>query len=147
MCPPFGRFLYRSGGRGHVEVGIVGLPEANPQVDAGNAIVLAIAIPGTSRSPLYPSVPCVNELGYGHMRYYSTTFFVGPLNMPKEIADVLVKAIEAAAKDLDHKKYVVEQLRSAFVIYWPPDQTMKQLDQSREVLYDIFDKAGLLKEK
>ncbi len=67
--------------------------------------------------------------------------------MPKEIADVLVKAIEAAAKDPDHKKFVEEQLRSAFVIYWPPDQTMKQLDQTREILYDIFDKAGLLKEK
>jgi tripartite-type tricarboxylate transporter receptor subunit TctC len=132
---------------GHVEVGIVGLPEANPQVEVGNTILLAIAIPGTRRLALYPHVPCVNEFGYGSVRYYSTTFFVGPLNMPKEITDILVKAVEGAAKDPDYKKYVEEQLRSAFVIYLPPDQTMKQLDEQRGLLRDIFDKAGLLKEK
>jgi tripartite-type tricarboxylate transporter receptor subunit TctC len=79
---------------GHVEVGIVTLGEGKSQIDAGNVIPLAVAVPGKRRIPIYPNVPCVDELGYGNTRYRATSFIIGPPKMPKEVTEVLLKAIE-----------------------------------------------------
>ncbi len=81
------------------------------------------------------------------MRYHSTATVVGPPHMPKDIADILVKNIEIAAKDPEYRKYVEEKLYSAFTFFWPPEQAIREMDKQRELVRDIMDKAGLLKEK
>ena len=124
---------------------IVSLAEAKTQIEAGNAILLATVVPGNRRIPSYPDVPCVTELGY-NMRYASIAFIVGPPNMPKEITDKLVKQIEVAAKDSDYQKFLDEKI-AALSIYWTPEETIKQLDKQRDLLRDIFEKAGVIKGK
>jgi putative tricarboxylic transport membrane protein len=132
---------------GHVELGIVTLGEGKPQIDAGNAIPLAVALPGNTRIPIYPNVPCVNELGYGNMRYYSIASVIGPPNMPKQVTDTLVKALETASRNPEYKTFVEDKLNAGRVFFWPPEQTVKELDKQKELMRDIFEKAGILKEK
>jgi len=130
---------------GHVDLGVVTLGEAKPQIVAGNARPLAII--GSKRLSLYPDVPCTVELGY-NVRSLSTTSIVGPPNIPKEITDILCKAVEAVSKDPDYIKYLEEKTNLAITIpYWPPDQTIKEFDKQREILREIMRKAGILKEK
>jgi tripartite-type tricarboxylate transporter receptor subunit TctC len=130
---------------GHVEVGIVSLNEGRSQIEAGNAIILAVAAPIKRRTPMYPDVPTINELGY-NLRYYSTAFMMGPPNMPKEITEILVKSIETAAKDPDFLK-ILETKTFGTSLYLTPEETIKLLDEQRQLIRDIMGKAGLLKEK
>ena len=130
---------------GHVEVGIVDMAGGKPQVEAGNLIPLATLVPGNRRLSILPNVPCVTEFGY-NMRYASLGFIVGPPNMPKEITDILVKAVGIVSKDPEYAKFVEERTGS-LSISWSPEETIAHLDKQRDILRDIFDKAGLLKEK
>jgi tripartite-type tricarboxylate transporter receptor subunit TctC len=128
---------------GHVELGIVSLAEAKTQIEAGNAILLVTVVPGNRRIPSYPDVPCITEFGY-NMRYASIAFILGPPNMPKEITDKLIKVVEIGAKDPEYAKFLADKI-AAVSLYWTPEETIKQLDQQRELLRDIFTKAGVIK--
>lgn len=130
---------------GHLEVGIVDMAGGKPQIEGGNLIPLATLVPGNRRLRSLPDVPCITEFGYD-MKYASVGFIVGPPNMPKEITDKLAKAVEVVAKDPDYAKFLEEKI-GALSISWSPEETIRHLDQQREILRDIFDKAGLLKEK
>jgi tripartite-type tricarboxylate transporter receptor subunit TctC len=66
------------------------------QIQAGRAV--AIATTGTKRAKLMPDVPTVAESGYPGYEALNWYAYLGPANMPKEIADTLNKALVKALK-------------------------------------------------
>jgi tripartite-type tricarboxylate transporter receptor subunit TctC len=128
---------------GHTDLGCLGLAEGKGQIDAGNARFLATF--GKRRPFSYPNVPTLNELGYP-VKLSSLNVVMGPPGMPKDVVDILVKAVETAAKDPDYRKYL-EERNNTMSIYLTPEQAIQQYREAREVFRDILGKTGLLKEK
>ena len=128
---------------GHTDFGIVGLAESKSQIDAGNVRFLATF--GDKRPFTYPNVPTLKELGYD-VKVSSLCVAMGPPNMPKEITDKLVKAVEIVAKDPDYRKFL-EERNNTISLYLNPEGAVKRYDDQREVFRDILSKAGILKEK
>jgi tripartite-type tricarboxylate transporter receptor subunit TctC len=76
---------------GHTDLAVLGLAEAKTQIDAGNVRLLATF---GHRNPFsYPNAPTMKEVGYD-VKTCSLITKIGPPNMPKDIVDFLVKAME-----------------------------------------------------
>ena len=127
---------------GHMDVCIVALGAAKSLIEGGQLRLLATL--GEQRLwPPYDKVPTIKELGYD-MSYESPNFAMGPPNLPPAIVDRLVPAIKKAVDTPEYKKYCLE--RAFRWNYMPPDQMIGMLDRQREIVRDIFAKAGVLKE-
>ena len=81
---------YKGGGQmvgdlmaGQVQLASMGFPPAIPQVQAGK--LRAIAVTGTTRSPLVPEVPTVSESGLPGFDVNSWYGVFGPAALPKDI--------------------------------------------------------------
>ena len=81
---------YKGGGQmvgdlmaGQVQLASMGFPPAIPQVEAGK--LRAIAVTGTTRSPLVPEVPTVSESGMPGFDVNSWYGVFGPAALPKDI--------------------------------------------------------------
>jgi tripartite-type tricarboxylate transporter receptor subunit TctC len=127
---------------GHMDVCIVALGAAKSLIEGGQLRLLATL--GEQRLwPPYDKVPTIKELGYD-MSYESPNFAMGPPNLPPAIRDKLVPAIKKAVDTPEYKKYCME--RAFRWNYLPPDKMVGMLDRQREIVRDIFAKAGVLKE-
>ena len=91
----------------------------------------------------YDKIPTMKELGYD-VSYESTNFAMGPPKMPKDVVDLLVKAIKQAVKEPDYVKFCTE--RNARWEYIPPEKVVPLFDKRRIVVREIMSKAGILKE-
>ena len=128
---------------GHTDLGILGLAEGKSQIDAGNARLLATF--GDRRPFAFPDVPTLKEIGYD-VKVCSLVSAIGPPGMPKEAVDILVKAIETAAKEPDYRKFL-EERNNTIPLYLTPEEQFRTYQQQREVFRTVLDNAGLLKEK
>ena len=128
---------------GHVDIACAGLAEAKPQIDAGNARLLATF--GPRRPFAYPDVPTLKELGYD-CKTASLVSCVGPPGMPKDVVEILVKAIETAAKNPEYKKFL-EERNNTISLYQTPEQQLATYSEHRAMFREILGNAGLLKEK
>jgi tripartite-type tricarboxylate transporter receptor subunit TctC len=127
---------------GHMDVCVVALGAAKSMIESGQLRLLATL--GEERLwPPYDKVPTIKELGYD-MSYESPNFAMGPPNLPPAIRDKLVPAIKRAVDTPEYKKYCVD--RAFRWNYLPPDKMVSMLDKQREIVRDIFAKAGVLKE-
>ena len=127
---------------GHAELGVAALGSAKSMVDAGQVRFLATL--GEARAPApYDKVPTVKELGYD-VSWESTNFVMGPPKLPKDVAAILVNAIEKAAKDPEYVKFAVE--RNTRWEYIPPGDIVPAFDKRRTAVREIMSKAGILKE-
>jgi tripartite-type tricarboxylate transporter receptor subunit TctC len=81
---------------GTVPVSIVGLPNFIPHIRSG--AVKAIAVDSDTRSPLFPEVPTLNELGFPNLApvYFG---FVAPAGTPKDVIARLHDEIVAIGND------------------------------------------------
>ena len=80
---------------------IVGLPNFIPHIRSG--AVKAIAMDSDERSPLFPDVPTLKELGYpGYPQVYFG--FVAPAGTPKPIVDRLHGEIAGIGNDPDFRQ-------------------------------------------
>src|SRR6266404_6135969 len=81
---------------GTVPVSIVGLPNFIPHIRSG--AVKAIAVDSDTRSPLFPEVPTLNELGFPNLApvYFG---FVAPAGTPKDVIAKLHDEIVAIGND------------------------------------------------
>ena len=128
---------------GHTDLGVLSLPAARPQMEAGNVRFLGVL--GTKRAPTpYDHVPTLKELGYNAV-WESFGIVMGPPKMPREITEKLIQAFAAAANDPDYQKYISERFTAPF--YLPPERIAPFCDEQRAVVRNIMDKAGILKEK
>jgi tripartite-type tricarboxylate transporter receptor subunit TctC len=128
---------------GHVDLAVVALGAAKGMIDSGQVRFLATLGDQRASAP-YDQIPTVRELGYD-VSYESTNFAMGPPKMPKNIADIWIKAVKQAAEEPDFKQFCQE--RNARWVYIPPEQIVPLLDKRREVVRDIMRKAGILKEE
>jgi len=128
---------------GHVDLAFVSLGEGKPQVEGGNARLLAVF--GDRRVFSYPGVPTLHELGI-NCKTGSLAFIIGPPQMPTETTNILSKAIETVSKDPDYIKFI-EERNNSISVYWPPAQTIVELDKLRDIYREVMGKAGILKEK
>jgi tripartite-type tricarboxylate transporter receptor subunit TctC len=86
---------------GTTPVVIVGLPNFIPHIR--NGTVKAIAMDSDERSPLFPDVPTLKELGYpGYPQVYFG--FVAPAGTPKPIIDRLHTEITRIGSDPEFRK-------------------------------------------
>jgi tripartite-type tricarboxylate transporter receptor subunit TctC len=81
---------------GTTPVAIVGLPNFITHIRSGT--VKALAVDSDARSPLFPGVPTLNELGFPNLApvYFA---FVAPAGTPKPIIDKLHEAISRIGND------------------------------------------------
>lgn len=128
---------------GHTDIGVVALGSAKSMIEGG--MVRFLATLGSKRAPApYDNIPTVRELGYD-VSWESTNLVMGPPKLPKDITEILAKALEKAINEPEYVKYVIE--RNALHTYVPPDQVVNFMDDRRAVVRRIMDKAGILKEK
>jgi tripartite-type tricarboxylate transporter receptor subunit TctC len=86
---------------GTTPVAIVGLPNFSSYIRDGT--VKAIAVDSEERSPLFPDVPTLQELGFPNLApvYFA---FVAPAGTPKPIVDRLHDDIAAIGNEPDFRK-------------------------------------------
>jgi tripartite-type tricarboxylate transporter receptor subunit TctC len=86
---------------GTTPVAIVGLPNFSSYIRDGT--VKAIAVDSEDRSPLFPDVPTLQELGFPNLApvYFA---FVAPAGTPKPIVDRLHDDIAAIGNEPDFRK-------------------------------------------
>ncbi len=86
---------------GTTPVAIVGLPNFIPYIRNGE--VKALAVDSEERSPLFPDVPTLQELGFPNLApvYFA---FVAPAGIPKEIVSKLHKEIAEIGNNPDFRK-------------------------------------------
>jgi tripartite-type tricarboxylate transporter receptor subunit TctC len=86
---------------GTTPVAIVGLPNFIPYIR--NGTVKALAVDSDERSPLFPRVPTLQELGFPNLApvYFG---FVAPVGVPTEIVDQLHDEIVAIGEEPEFRK-------------------------------------------
>ncbi len=138
-----GGFVVTQIAGGHADLGVLSLPAAKPQIDAGNISFLASL--GSKRPPApYSDVPTLLELGDDAV-WESFGIVMGPPNMPPAISEKLAKAFAVAANDPEYHKFISGLLTSPF--YLPPDKIVPYSDERRKAARDIMEKLNILKEK
>jgi tripartite-type tricarboxylate transporter receptor subunit TctC len=128
---------------GHADIAVIALGAGRSQLEAGN--VKALALFARDRFPgRYNYVPTLKEAGC-NVTWYSTQVVMAPRNVPKDIAERLVKAFEVAANDPDYLKVIADLYALPF--YLPPQKALNFLDEQRVIIRGIMEKSGTLKEK
>lgn len=82
---------------GNVPVMFDSLPSAAPHIKAGK--VRALAVSGETRSPAFPDVPTMKELGYPDLISYSWFGISVPAKTPQPIVDRLATEMQAVLKE------------------------------------------------
>uniref|UniRef100_UPI0025F416D6 Bug family tripartite tricarboxylate transporter substrate binding protein n=1 Tax=uncultured Reyranella sp. TaxID=735512 RepID=UPI0025F416D6 len=82
---------------GNVPVMFDSLPSAAPHIKAGK--VTALAVSGETRSPAFPDVPTMKELGYPDLISYSWFGISVPAKTPQPIVDRLATEMQAVLKE------------------------------------------------
>ena len=82
---------------GRIELVLVGLSSAKPQIDGGRLRAFGISSP--QRSSLLPDVPTMDEAGLPNYYVYSWFGMFAPAKTPQHIVERLAAEIQKAAKD------------------------------------------------
>ena len=127
---------------GHMDFAVDHLPAAVSQIEGGNVRVLAVM--GDERAPGYKNIPTLKEIGYD-VSFESTGFIVGPPKMPKDAVNKLTNAFKIAATDPEYHKFLSDRFAAPF--HNSPDKIGPYMEGQRKVVWDIMEKAGILKVK
>ena len=124
---------------GHVEMTIDAISKITPHVEAGKMRMLLVTI----KTPQFPNVPTIIELGYKQELAPSWFAMYGPTGMPEEVKKVLIPAIEKAIKNPESKAKIEKML---FVVnYKSPAEQKKLAAEEYEAGLAIAKKIGLRK--
>ncbi len=127
---------------GHADTGLLGLPGAKSQIDAGNLRILAALSPKRFHEP-YDKAPTLKELGYD-VTFKGWSAIIGPPKIPQEIVDKLAHAFKSTL-DTDIEKHFVATAQITNVLR--SDEAVKIFEEEREMIRGVMAKAGLLKGK
>ena len=78
-----------------VDASFAGVPDSLPYVEAGKLRALAVA--GSSRSPLVPNVPTMAEAGVDGVQAIIWYGILAPAGTPRDVVDALARAVNAAS--------------------------------------------------
>ena len=98
---------------------------------------------GSSRSPAFPDVPMLTQIGYRQNVQGVWYAFFAPAGVSKEVTVALVPAIEKAVKDPG----VVAKLAPLGMVqdYAAPDKLVTEMREEYQSVEEIAKKAGLVK--
>jgi len=124
---------------GHVDMTFDAISKIAPHVESGKMRMLLVSI----KSPLFPNIPTITELGYKQELPASWFGMYGPAGLPESVKKVLIPAIEKAAKNPEAKAKLE---RMHFVIqYKSPDEQRKLVQEEYETALAIAKEVGLRK--
>jgi len=95
------------------------------------------------KTPQFPNIPMLTELGYKQELPASWFAMYGPAGMPEEVKKVLIPAIEKAIKNPESKAKL-EKMHFT-VIYKSPAEQKKLAAEEYETALAIAKKVGLRK--
>jgi tripartite-type tricarboxylate transporter receptor subunit TctC len=111
---------YRGGGPalldtlgGQVDMSFPTLSAALPHVKAGN--LRALAVTSTTRSPLLPDVPTLQEAGVKHFQFTQWLTLLAPANTPREVVTRLNTALKNTLESKDVRDKFSQQGFDAFI--------------------------------
>lgn len=110
-------------------VAIVGLPNFIPYIRKGT--VTALAVDSEARSPLFPGVPTLHELGFAELApvYFA---FVAPAGVPKPIIDKLHDEIAAIGNNPQFRKTRLTDI-GVVPVFDTPEHLAQYLKQQRAI--------------
>src|SRR6266852_5692401 len=113
---------------GTTPVAIVGLPNFIPYIR--NGTVKALAVDSDARSPLFPGVPTLRELGFANLApvYFA---FVAPAGVPKPIVDMLHDEISAIGNEPEFRKSRLVDI-GIVTVFDTPERLAQYLREQRE---------------
>lgn len=92
---------------GEIDIFFDGVGSAKPFVEARK--VKAFAVTGKQRSPLYPDVPCTEELGVPGLDLKVWSGFFAPANTPAPVIETLNQALVSILRnEADVRKYLLD---------------------------------------
>jgi len=124
---------------GHVEMTFDAISKIAPHVESGKMRMLLVTI----KTPLFPNIPMLPELGYKQELPASWFAMYGPAGLPEEVKKVLIPAIEKAVKNPELKAKL-EKMHFT-VIYKSPAELKKLSAEEYETALEIAKKVGLRK--
>jgi tripartite-type tricarboxylate transporter receptor subunit TctC len=124
---------------GHVEVAALSVGATSSHLKSGVMRGLVVS----SKSPAFPDIPTLTELGYRHNLPGIWFAFYAPAGVPPPVTRVLLPAIEKVVKD----PAIAARLAPLGMVgeYAPPDKVLAEIHEEHRVLEDVARKAGLVK--
>ena len=124
---------------GHVEATVDILGKLSPHVKSGDLRILFL----TKKSPEFPDVPTLTDLGYPENPPSGWFGVYGPANLPKEVTDVLVPAVKKAIETPE----LVEKLSKLYYItdYKTPDDLAALAKSEFDSAWAVAEKIGMHK--
>ena len=104
---------------GHVEVSFDATSKLTPHVEAGKMRILLVSV----KTPKYPNVPTLRDLGYQQDLISSWFGMYGPAGLPEEVKKVLVPAIEKA---MTHPEVTAKLEKLEFAVTYKPPAELKK---------------------
>jgi len=122
---------------GHVEATSDTLPKVKPHAESGKMRILLI----TNKTPMFPAVPTITELGYKHSLPGAWFSVYAPAGIPGDVRRVLIPAVEKAVKATKPK---IDALGNVCE-YRPPQEVRKMAEEEYRTATEIALKIGLRK--
>jgi tripartite-type tricarboxylate transporter receptor subunit TctC len=124
---------------GHVESVILALGTMTGHLRSGAVRGLLIS----SKSPDFPDIPTLAELGYQEPFFGVWTAFFAPAGVPAEVTRTLVPALERAIR----APAVEAKLKPLGIIpdYAPPDKLLGEIRDEHRRVSELAKQAGLIK--
>ena len=124
---------------GHVEIGAFSVGATSGHLKSGAMRGLVVS----SKSPAFPEIPTLAELGYRQNLPGIWFAFYGPAGLPAEVTKVLVPAIEKVVKD----SAIAAKLAPFGIVqdYTPPEKVVAEIREEHRVLEELAKKTGLVK--
>lgn len=124
---------------GGVEIVTCSVPEARAMLDAGRAKSLAIMAP--ERNPQFPNVPTLRETLDIDYSTGAWRGFAGPRNLPREIQERLVTALDRIYKAQEYKDFMAS--RGFGTVWGDPEEFAAFMDRSDQAMGEAMRAAGL----
>jgi tripartite-type tricarboxylate transporter receptor subunit TctC len=124
---------------GHVEGAALATGVLAAHLKNGSAKGMVIS----SKSPEFPEVPMLTQLGYQQNLLGVWFAFLAPAGIPAEVTNALVPTIEKAVKDFS----ITSKLAALGMVqsYETPEKLLAEMREEYKVVEEIAKKSGLVK--
>jgi tripartite-type tricarboxylate transporter receptor subunit TctC len=124
---------------GHLEGALLAIGTLSGHLQGGQVRGLVVS----SKSPPFPEVPMLTQLGYRQNVHGVWYAFFAPAGVPQEVTAALVPAIEKAVKEPN----IVAKLAPLGMVqdYAAPEKLVTEMREEYQAVEEIAKKAGLVK--
>jgi tripartite-type tricarboxylate transporter receptor subunit TctC len=119
---------------GHTDACATNPATAQPHVLAGKARILVV-MPG-DRTPIFPDVPSMKELGYDFPTPVSQYFVIGPKGMDKAVVDKLYKAFAEALKTPAFQQFATKN--GMIIDVAGPEESTRQIKEILKIYTKVI---------